>query len=637
MLTSHPTRAHVLVAREASAGTIAGSIVGACIAAILILVCSLPFILKCRRKRRARKRRQEEDAHRPEMDGVRRADTRPPSQTFSTHANRLSHMSNSRLASAAATLSDHDSQVGKEVGPDGMTYHRSAAPSPALVGMALRSCSPAPSVVLAASRKNSPAIVQAPFTPPPEPGINRSATFATLTAEPETISRSNTEPLSRSTTESHPRTPTGFSFRKIHDKIMHRDSTRTSENQSRKNTRSSTMDFDDLGPTQTGASEHYLVDDKPVMGGSAEEYYSGAPLSPPEEARSSPPPNSQFLHLMKFPAAATAALAGVGLPQAEQASGQQQSRTLGSPFNAPLSPSSPGTRDDDQSSGGEEQEERQPGMRSMLVDSGTLSPPHQQGGLTPSSPKRFEPPPSPSHPDPGTVNPMDMMRPTLPAEQAAFVNTELWKLDNSPPLPIDNSPPLSFEPMPSSLPPFSQQQPYQQQQPLQQPTPPTFPEPYYEEPETFQEEPESYQQQPTPVPERPQFQAVVRHPTQMDFTTGGEAIPQYEEQVITDISETSSPGPAFDQYAYAPSPSNHTSPDTKFTDSAYTGSPSPRSSMNSQRPTSIYGGTDYHLGTSPAQGDRSRPSSQGDGSSPKPTSFACEQCGSKFDQVHKLK
>ncbi|CAN8100279.1 unnamed protein product [Discula destructiva] len=577
MLASHTARAHVLVAREPSTGTIAGAVVGAAVAAVLILVCSLPFILKCRRKRRLRQR-QEEDALRPGMDGVRPGVHRQ-SQTFSTHAtnNRQSHMSSSRLASAAATLSDRDSQTGKEYGPDGITYHRSAAPSPALVGKVLRSCSPAPSLALASSQRNSPAIAQMPFTPPPEPGTSsRTDTFGTLTTEPEQLSRSPTGSI-------------GGAFRRIHDKILHRDTTRSSGSQSRKGTRSSDMDFSELAlvQTQTGASAPYLIDEQPVMGGSAEEYYS----------------------------AATAALAGPGAP-------------------APLSPSS--TRDDDQSS-----EEEEGGMRSRQGERGTLSPP-PPGGLPQSSPRGFEPPPSPSYPDPGTVNPMDMMKPSLPSEQAAFVNTELWKLDNSPPLPVDNSPPLKFEPSPTfppeSLPPFQQQEP----------TPPSIPEPYYCEPESYQQEPEyyqpepehyqqeaeHYQQEPTPVPDRPQFQAVVRHPTQMDITTSGQVVPQHEEQVITDISDTSSPGPGFDQYGYAPSPSNHTSPDTRFTDSAYTGSPSPRSSMNSQRPRSIYAGADSHLGAS--AGDHSRPSSQGDGVSPKPTSFACEECGSRFDQVHKL-
>lgn len=615
MLTTLTTRDHVLVARGASSGAIAGSIVGAVAAAVLILVCSLPFILKCRRKRRLRQR-QEEDAKamRAGVPGTSHLRSRPQSQAFGNHANRLSHMSNSRLASAAATLSDHDSQTGKEYGPDGITYHRSAAPSPALVGQAMRSCSPAPSIILASSRKNSPAVVQGPFTPPPEPGMGtRSATFGTLTSEPEQLSRSPTGSQHGSM---------GGAFRKIHDKILHRDSTRSSGSESRQNTRPSDMDLDELAPTQTGASAPYLVDEKPVMGGSAEEYYSGAPLSPPEESQMPPPPqNSQFLNLMKLPVAATAALTGVVIPRAQHGGDQQsKSRSLGSPFESPMSPESNATKDDDASSdeGGRETPEAKPY---------TLSPPHNRG-LHPSSPNKvFEPPPSPSHPEPGTVNPMEMMKPSIPAEQAAWVNTELWKLDNSPPH-LDPSPPHNFEPSPTShntLPPSQQQEP----------TPPLQTESYYQEPEAYQEESDFPQQQPTPVPDRPQFQAVVRHPTQMDLTTSGQIVPQHEEQVITDISDTSSPGPGFDQYAYAPSPSNHTSPDTRFTDSAYTGSPSPRSSMNSQRPTSSYSGTDYHLGAVP--GGHSRSSSQGDGSSPKPTSFACEECGSRFDQVHKLK
>lgn len=611
MLAALSTHDRVLVARGASTGTIAGATVGAIAAVVLILVCSLPFILKCRRKRRLRQRQDEHDKSMRAVPGMR---PRPQSQTFSTHANRLSHLSNSRLASAAATLSDHDSQTGKEYGPDGITYHRSAAPSPALVGKAMRSCSPAPSVIMAASQRNSPALVQAPFTPPPEPGTgSRSATFGTLTTEPEQLPRSPAESLHGSM---------GGAFRKLHDKILHRDSTRSSGSESRQNTRSSDMDFSELDKMPTGASAAYLVDEKPVMGGSAEEYYSGAPLSPPEESHMlSPPQNSHFLHLMKLPAAATAALAGVKIPHAQQAHDQQQkSRSLGSPFTAPLSPTSNATRDDDVIS-------EEDGRRSSEAKRDTLSPP--PGGLqNPSSPRGVEPPPSPSHPDPGTVNPMEMMKPSIPAEQAAWVNTELWKLDNSPPL-LDHSPRLEFEPTSES---YSQTLfPAQQQEP----TPPLQADAYYQEPESYQEELQAPQQEPVPGTHRPQFQAVVRHPTQMDITTSGQVVPQHEEQVITDISDTSSPTPEFDQYGYAPSPSNHTSPETRLTDSAYTGSASPRSSMNSQRPTSAYGGTQYHLGALP--GGHSRSSSQGDGSSPKPTSFACEECGSRFDQVHKLK
>lgn len=618
MLTTLSTRDHVLVARGASSGAIAGSIVGAIAAAALILVCSLPFILKCRRKRRLRQRQEEDAKASRAMPGTSTMRSRPQSQAFAAHTNRLSHMSNSRLASAAATLSDHDSQTVKEYGPDGITYHQSAAPSPALVGQAMRSCSPAPSLILASSRKNSPAVVQGPFTPPPEPGIgSRSATFGTLTTEPE--------PLSRSPTGSQ-HGSMGDAFRKIHDKILHRDSTRSGGSESRQNTRSSDMDLDDLSQTQTGASAAYLVDEKPVMGGAAEEYYSGAPLSPPEESQMPPPPqHSQFLHLMKFPAAATAALAGVVIPRAQQGSDQKSnSRSLGSPFDPPMSPESDATKDDYASS-------EEGGRDTPEAKSDPLSPP-QDRGLPQASPNKvFEPPPSPSHPEPGTVNPMEMMKPSIPAEQAAWVNTELWKLDNSPPQ-LDPSPPHKFEPSPTSV---SHTLPsYQQQQ--QEPTPPFQTEPYYQEPESFQEESDFPQQQPTPVPDRPQFQAVVRHPTQMDITTSGQIVPQHEEQVITDISDTSSPGTGYDQYAFAPSPSNHTSPDTRFTDSAYTGSPSPRSSMNSQRPpSSSYNGKDYHLGAVP--GGHSRTSSQGDNSSPKPTSFACEECGSRFDQVHKLK
>lgn len=595
-------RDHGLVARDVSSGAIAGATVGAVAAVILMLLCTLPFILKFRRKRRLR-RRQEKDALRTEMGT---AGLRPPSQTFSNHVNRLSHVSNSRLASAAATLSDHDSQTGKEYGPDGVTFHRSAAPSPALVGKTLRSCSPAPSVaiaassaslaeaVIAASRKNSPAVKQGAFPPPADKELGRSPTFGTMTTEPQPISRSGTD------SQHEPQSPSVGTFRKLHNKVFHRGSTRSSGSDSRATgSRSTDLDLSELDQTGSVAPARYLVDDKPVMGGAAEEYYSGAPMSPPQESQISGwVENSGSFSV------------GKGVTPDQKVAGPQQQ--LGSPFNpvAPLSPTSPFVKDEELSS-------EDGGKDSSESKRGALSPPPGTRGLHfgDQSPKRFEPPPSPSHPPPGTVNPMDMMKPSTAAEQAAWVDTELWKMENSPPPQLESSPASQLEPSPA---------------------PQYIPSPT--------------QQQSNPTPERPQFQAVVRHPTEMDITVGGQPVPHHEVQVITDKSDTSSPGIGFDQYAYGPSPSNHTSPDTHLTESAYTGSPSPCSST-SNRPTSSYGGTgkrtcqisdarvvlidsaDY-LETSP--GGHSRTSSQGDGS-PKPSSFACDICGSKFDQVHKLK
>lgn len=588
MIADTTPRHHALVARGASAGTIAGASIGAAVAVILMLICSLPFLLKCRRKRRLRQR-QEQDALQPDMA---MPGTRPSSQVFPPPTNRLSHMSQSRLASAAATLSDHDSQTGKEYGPDGITYHRSAAPSPALVGRTMRACSPAPSLGIAAStvslavasRKDSPALAQGAFSPPvdKETMSSRSATFGTLTTEPEPMSRSPTETQPESQSPSF-----GGAFRKF----FHRDSTKSSGAESRKTgTRSSEMDFNQLEQTKTDASITYR-NDKPVMGGLAEEYYLGGPMSPPDETLMSAPENRQFSHLMVMPGAA---LAGVAAPHEQQHPSSEQQNHLGSPFNptaAPLSPTSPLVKEEDRSS--------EEGGKDSLEEKSDTSPPPPRGLPSPS-PKRFEPPPSPSHPAPGTVNPMDMMKPTTAAEQAAWVDTELWKLENSPSPQLDNLP--SPSPQPESYPPFqngpssfSQPQPFapwvptqQSQQPLPPPPPPQQQQP---QPPPPQQQPQPQQQEPSPVPERPQFQAVVRHPTQMDITAGGQPVPQHEEQVITDISDSSSPGPGYDQYAYGASPTDHTSPETGLTESAYTGSPSPRSSMNSNRAPSSYGGT----------------------------------------------
>lgn len=554
MSPSPITRNHAIMARDASPGTIAGATVGAAAAIILMLVCSLPFILKARRKRRLQKR-QQQDALRPGMGGAPMR-SRPVSQTFSQYpANRLSQ---GRIASTAGTLSDRDSQIGKEYGPDGIVYHQAPPPPPAVARHSMLSCSPAPSVpsladaVAAASRNASPAVAQGPFTPPPEGQPNRSGTFGTLTTEPESLSRSATGSLHGS------QSTKGGVFRKISAKVFSRGSTRSSGSESRgTGTRVSDMEVDD-DRTENTPAVPYLRDDKPPGGGAADEYYTqaaadyyaglGAPLSPPEENKlPAPGPGSEFIHLIGMP--------GASIVESVMAHSGKQN--LGSPFNpagAPPSPTSPQVKQEELSSveGGR--------AKSLGAQSDTPDPP-RRGLHIPfdSSPKPFEPPPSPYRPAPGTVNPMDMMKPTTAAEQAAWINTEIWKLENSPPPQLDNTPPPSEPSPPSQAEYYSpSQSPPQQQAEV--------------EPSTVQ-------------PDRPQFQAVVRHPTQMDVTTNGQAVPQNEEQVVTDISDTSSPG--FDQYAYGPSPSNHTSPESRFTGSNYTASPSPRSSM-SNRPSSTF-------------------------------------------------
>lgn len=617
MSPSPITRDHVIMARDASPGTIAGAAVGAAAAIILMLVCSLPFILKARRKRRLQKR-QQQDALRPEM-GVAPMRSRPVSQTFSQYpANRLSQ---GRIASTAGTLSDRDSQIGKEYGPDGIVYHHAPPPPPIAARQSMLSCSPAPSVpsladaVAAASRNASPAVAQGPFTPPPEGQPKRSGTFGTLTTEPESLSRSATGSVHGS------QSVKGGVFRKL----FTRGSTRSSGSDSRgTGPRLSDMELDDDRTEQTPAVP-YLRDDKPPGGGAADEYYTqaaadiyagaGAPLSPPEENKlPTPGPGSEWIHLIGMPGASIV----------ESMMPQTRKRQLGSPFNAdgaPPSPTSPQVKQEERSS------EEGGRARSLEAQSDTLSPPHggDRGLPFASSPKRFEPPPSPYRPAPGTVNPMDMMKPTTAAEQAAWVDTELWKLENSPPPQLDNTPPPS------------------------EPSPPSQAE-YYSPSQS--PPPQQAQVEPPTQPDRPHFQAVVRHPTQMDVTTNGQAVPQPDEQVITDISDTSSPG--FDQYAYGPSPSNHTSPETRFTGSNYTASPSPRSSM-SNRPSSTFEQTtgnvpkepwislhftntrEEYLETTISGQSQGSTSEDRTSASPKPTSFACEICGSKFDQVHKLK
>lgn len=620
MSPSPVARDHVIMARGASPGTIAGATVGAAAAIILMLVCSLPFILKARRKRRLR-RCQQQDALRPGM-GVAPMRSRPVSQTFSQYPpNRLSHQG--RIASTAGTLSDRDSQIGKEYGPDGIVYHHAPPPPPTAARHSLLSCSPAPSVpslaeaVAAASRNASPAVAQGPFTPPPEGQPDRKGTFGTLTTEPESLSRSATGSLHGS------QSTKGGVFRKLSSKVFHRGSTRSSGSDSRgTGPRPHDMELDD-DLTETTPAVPYLRDDTPPGGGAADEYYkaaaddyaAGAPLSPPEEPKlPAAGPGSHLIHLIGMPGAS---IVGSMMPQ----SGKPQLRSTFNSAGAPPSPTSPQVKQEDLSS------EEGGRARSLEAPSDNQSPPpNRDRGLLPDpSPKPFEPPPSPFRPAPGTVNPMDMMKPTTAAEQAAWVDTEIWKLENSPPPQLDNTPPPSEPSPPSQLDYYSPTQ-----------SPPT----------------QQAQVEPQTQPDRPHFQAVVRHPTQMDVTTNGQIVPQNDEQIITDISDTSSPG--FDQYAYGPSPSNHTSPETRFTGSNYTASPSPRSSM-SNRPSSsfepptgkvprklglplpITNACEDYLETTISNQSQGSAVEDRNSASPKPTSFACEICGSKFDQVHKLK
>lgn len=602
MSPSPIARDHVIMARDASPGTIAGATVGAAAAIILMLVCSLPFILKARRKRRLR-RRQQQDALRPGV-GVAQMRSRPVSQTFSQYpANRLSHQG--RIASTAGTLSDRDSQIGKEYGPDGIVYHHAPPPPHTAARHSLLSCSPAPSVpslaeaVAAASRNASPAVAQGPFTPPPEGLPDRKGTFGTLTTEPESLSRSATGSLHGS------QSTKGGVFRKLSSKVFHRGSTRSSGSDSRgTGPRPSDMEVDD-DRTENTPAVPYLRDDTPPGGGAADEYYKaaaddytgvGAPLSPPEEPKlPTPGPFSELIHLVGMPGAS---IVESMMPH----SGKKPHGSLFNSAGAPPSPTSPQVKQEELSS-----EEGYRG-RSLEAPSDTLSPPpNTDRGLLPdSSPKPFEPPPSPYRPAPGTVNPMDMMKPTTAAEQAAWVDTEIWKLENSPPPQVDNTPPPSEPSPPSQLEYYSLSQ-----------SPP----------------PQQAQVEPPTQPDRPHFQAVVRHPTQMDVTTNGQIMPQNDEQVIIDISDTSSPG--FDQYAYGPSPSNHTSPETRFTGSNYTASPSPRSSI-SNRPSSSFEPPIEYLETTISNQSQGSAKEDRTSASPKPTSFACEICGSKFDQVHKL-
>lgn len=228
----------------------------------------------------------------------------------------------------------------------------------------------------------------------------------------------------------------------------------------------------------------------------------------------------------------------------------------------------------------------------------------------PEKPEQSPPPVfPPSSPAPGTVNPMDVMAPSNQSEQA-------WNTDQQ----------LYFIAHPEASPSHSRSPPPQQAHASQGATPRPPIEEEDEEDEEEQDEPVQVKQEPTsngfsPNPAPPAHLSQDTKMTEQPYTAAAEPYVDYSHL----MPATAQPGPpSFDGNWTEPTdhstpmpsqgssmPSTHNTPNTQLTEI----SPSPRSEPYS----------DVRNSASPYNG-----------SAGSPGTYACEQCGRGFDQVHKL-
>lgn len=202
----------------------------------------------------------------------------------------------------------------------------------------------------------------------------------------------------------------------------------------------------------------------------------------------------------------------------------------------------------------------------------------------------------PSSPAPGTVNPMDIMRPSNQSEQVWHTDRELFYLDNphvSPPRKTATPPPIDDEPPLKEV--------------VQAPTPASAEEPQIAiktEPGQAPEAPHT----PGTLPSQDIHMADVS--TKYDYSHLTPAQHGRNSSISTsldgsDRSDHSTPLPSH----FSSGPSQHNTPNTQMTDI----SPSPRSDADIRNASSPYAGA----GTSPHV-------------------YTCDQCQRPFDQIHKL-
>lgn len=408
-----------IMKRDLSGGAIAGATVGCVIGAALILLCFLPFILKARRRARFRDE-QAAQAAAAEMGMA-------PHTSSAGTLPRDAGLSRDYSAPGTGSL-DSQSQPVKDYETNGTSYANGT-------DYAVENGHPIPT--------QSPHYAAAPVSPlsihsPISPGQQPGSTPIPWSETPEgradlrrsTLgSMGGDHTLSRSATASSNTPHSPAIARAMHHLAMafRRGSTRSSGSDSHRTpVRSPTMDMDELAPASTAPPAFPMIDEAPPGTGEAASYYSGAPMSPPEEgtspAAATYPGHGHGVMLMSLPGPA---MAGAYMPMAHPHQSQSPEQ-LGSPFApppapapAPLTPAS-AIKEEDSSDEDRSSEERSQGVRSRFTSPAMA---------------RLRAPPSPLHPAPGTVNPMDIMRPSNATEQDVWVNAELERMENSPPPP----------------------------------------------------------------------------------------------------------------------------------------------------------------------------------------------------------
>ncbi|TPX10677.1 uncharacterized protein E0L32_008411 [Thyridium curvatum] len=523
-------RSSTIARRQLSGGGIAGAVVGSVIGAALILLCVSPFLL--RRSRNARARREQAELQAEMGLAAETAPGRGDSLVASPATDRRLSVDHFGHAS-----SDDTRRPVKDYDMDGNSYDNM---TPSGTGV------PQYANAFTAAPQGGEGDAHPPFTGPVAPApLAMPPPAAPLAASPDQAQPPRKSSLSNAIE--------GFAEKAT--ALFHRSSTRSSSRSAHitSPTRSTTMQADPNDVPMPTFSEEQTY--SPVMmTGAAAEYFSGAPLSPPSSDYS-PPPQAPYgstdagatpLNFMSMPRAAILAKFEAPSRQGSQADDF-----------SPMSPTSPGRIKG-------EPEDEEEGVRGFSA-----------------SPMRMRIP-SPSHPEPGTVNPMDVWAPANASERGHQVAAELDKMQESPP-PQAASPPMQVyhSVVEEQQQQQQQQQPYYEPQLVQEHTQPSLPH-----------QDQQYYHQPTIVEPEPENRA-------------GEFVAH--EMPETDAS-TPPPG------SQSSLPSTYTTPDTRLTEPTpgYMNTPSPRSN------------------------EGSTPAHSSDISGASPRTFTCEECGRIFDQVHKL-
>ncbi|KAJ9155461.1 Serendipity locus protein H-1 [Pleurostoma richardsiae] len=451
--SSLSSRSSSLTARAISSGSIAGATVGSVVGAALIVVCALPFILKAIRKRRRRYNAFDEPAV-AEMGMGPPGPLSPVSPSSPPVADASRRLPKDHFAPGVGPPQPTAGHPFKEHEANGSIYGQYGVDPYAAAGVAMppltlgqsvplpispvSPVAPAQSLPLSSEPGSGPADGQtgrqAPQFPPPWESAPEttaalpSSAFGTtvMTGEPEVIEGG----ISRTSTSFRRSESPSLSdairrFARRTSAALRRGSTRSTGGDSYNGpVRSPTIEMDEgLGPAISAPPVFPMIDDIP-MGGASAEYYSGAPLSPPDEYSTrdmSPTYASTGQPFISMMAMHGSPVEGAFVPvvQSHESQSPEQLRTPFAPPPANVAPLTPGSivvkaedsSDDD--------------VGTQLAATAPVDISSQEPSV--------KPPASPLHPAPGTVNPMDIMKPSNPAEKDWMVNAELEAIKNSPP------------------------------------------------------------------------------------------------------------------------------------------------------------------------------------------------------------